>query len=295
MKQPQPSNPSGVLYFSNGVEIEKLDLKTRKREVAIPRFDDKGEPTISVYPVYSSSANKIYFFRTSNWSLKCQLAIYDLANQRIEKTFDFCGDALSLSPDEQRLAYFRGGGLGTREEREKPSQLVLRHVLNGREEVIADDLSFFSEPAIWLSNREILYTNAENEITQINLDTKVRQKRGHKGVTLSSLSPDGAQVLGAERSLDFSKIYVLDVKERTLKQIKKIKHFTIGGTFIWTPDGKSFIYTRQNWTNLVPFEEVGHLYWHDLATGKEIRLADKVALFGGFWLPEDPTRFPEKA
>ena len=59
----QESEPSGVLYFSNGREIEKLELKARKREVVIPDFDGKIF-TESIDPVFSRLRNKMYFFHT---------------------------------------------------------------------------------------------------------------------------------------------------------------------------------------------------------------------------------------
>jgi hypothetical protein len=92
----QSLSPKGVLYFSNGMEIEKLELRTRRRETVVPKFDEEGRPVNSLYPVFSSMRNKMYFLRTYSWPEKCHVAVYEFRNQKIEHLLNFCGWALSL-------------------------------------------------------------------------------------------------------------------------------------------------------------------------------------------------------
>lgn len=164
--------------------------------------------------------------------------------------------------------------------------------MNGKENVVADDVSFHYVPvSVWVSNEELLYRNRSEHITRVNIFNKEQRDMGFKGLEPGAVSPDGKKVILIERrGNDGSKIYLLDLEQEKLELIKRFSHFSIGGDFIWSPDGKSFIYTHQSWSTLMRLQEMGNLYWLDLATKKEIKLADTVELFGGFWLPEDPAR-----
>ena len=296
MTQSQSSAPSGVLYFSNGASIEKLDLKTGKREEIVPWLDHEGKhESNSTFPVYSSREKKMYFFRSYVWPLKRHLVVYDLVHQQVERTIDFWGEALSLSPDENTFAYFKSKRIND----SMPSQrleliihLVIRTLVSGHEEILASDVCFdcrYTSPPIWLSNEEIIYFNADHEIVQINIHTKVKQKWGNIKIhplVPSTLSPDRTKlVAGVFGFPPPSKIYLIDVRSRT-EELLKISSWLINGDLIWSPDGKSFIYTRFSWSNKLPFNEVGNLYWWDIETKKEVKIANTISLFGGFWLDE---------
>jgi len=113
MSQAEDSSPSGVLYFSGGASIEKLDLKTRKREEIIPWLDREGKyKSNSVFPVYSSKEKKMYFFRSYVWPVKYQLVTFDLEGQKEEEIQDLDSyiEALSLLMNNG-LLIFREGDL----------------------------------------------------------------------------------------------------------------------------------------------------------------------------------------
>src|SRR3989338_2753866 len=89
-------SPKGVLYFSNGVSIEKLNLLTKKRQVVIPEHDELGESTHSLYPVHSVLYKKVYFLRQYAEPGKNHVVIYDLESRNIESKINL-PDSLSLS------------------------------------------------------------------------------------------------------------------------------------------------------------------------------------------------------
>jgi hypothetical protein len=194
----------------------------------------------------------------------------------------------SLSKDEQWFAYSRAT---PGKDADRPRFLVIRNVSSGQEEVITDDVASYPAPAIWLSGEELIYENISDEIVQMNIHTRRKQTWTlKKGISPGALSADGLSLLCDDYLIGGRNIFLLDLKDHSLKRVMRSWFFLIQSADFWSPDGKSFIYTRHDWTNWSPFHEVGHLFWRDLATGKEIKVADKVALFGGFWLPEDPAK-----
>ena len=208
---------------------------------------------------------------------------------------DFCGLALSLSLDEQWFAYFRGGQWRSTHTKEEPAQLVIRKVSDGQEEVIADDVSPYADRLVWLSNEELIYKNLSRETVQLNINTKEKRKLPIGGkVSFGPLSPDRRFLLCDDYLAGGRSVYLFDILKHSLEPIVHFWfpfHFLIQDVNFWAPDGKSFIYTRHDWTNFRSlFAETGHFYWHDLATDKEIKVAHITRPWGGFWLAEDPMR-----
>ncbi|MBI3313279.1 MAG: hypothetical protein HYZ83_03510 [Candidatus Omnitrophica bacterium] len=228
---------------------------------------------------------------------KCHVAIYDFKSKKIESRIDVCPNSLSLSlsPNEQWLTYFRGGKPALlKDEEMKPSQLLIKNILNGDEKIIAKDASPFGLPAIWLADDELIYKNISDGTVLININTQKKQIWNlKKGISPNALSPDGKHLLCDDYLAGGKNVYLLDLKDQSLKPVMHSWFFLIQSADFLSPDGKSFIYTRQSWEDLIPLHEVGNIYWRDLSTGKEQKLSDNVALFGGFWLAEDPMNKPE--
>ncbi|MBI3313277.1 MAG: hypothetical protein HYZ83_03500 [Candidatus Omnitrophica bacterium] len=289
MEKKEASSPYGVIYFSNGVTIEKIDLKTKKSEIVIPEKDENGNYFDSIYPIFSFKKNKMYFLRKYTWPKRTHIAIYDFRTQKIESTIDL-ESSLSLSPDEQWFAYFRRMKLPTpKREKNRPEELVIKNVMSHEERVVAIDATSYQEAPQWLTNKDILYKNISEKIIKVNVDTgKTEEWNFKRKISIGPLSPDRKFILCYAWLSGGENIFILDLKDNSLRPIKRSWLFLTKSADFWSPDGKSFIYTRQDWQNLNPFYEVGNLYWRDLATGKEQKLADTVSLSGGFWLAEDP-------
>ena len=297
MTQSKLSGPSGVLYFSTGASIDKLDLETKKRKEIIPWLDREGRyESNSTYPVYSPKEKKMYFFRSYVWPVRRQLVTFDLKTQKEEEIqeLDHYIQALSLSPDGQWFAYLLGGLItdptGERAE-PGPKQLVVRNPRSGEERVAVEGVNPYFASPLWASNEALLYWNVSGRIIRLNIVNQEKKDMGFKGLEPCAISPDRRTVIVIERRGDFdTAIYLLDLEQGKLEFVKRkrISQFSLRGSFIWAPDGKSFVYTRQSWSNHLPFHEVGNLYWYDLATGRETKLANTVSLFSGFWLAEDP-------
>jgi hypothetical protein len=288
------NRPSGVLYFSNGASIQKLNLESRELETITPHRDDEGNLVNSTWPVFSSKRKKMYFFRSYKWPQKEHLAVFDLIQKKVERTLDFYGECLSLSPDQNTFAYFKSKRIDhpqTSHRLELLIQLVVRALASDREEILANDVCFgcgYTSPPIWLSNEEIIYYNTDREIVQINIHSKVKEKWPRKEVfplMPIALSPDRTKLLASSSNLSRSRIYLIDIESKAV-ELLMTSSWLIRDNFIWSPDRKSLIYTRFSWSNKLPFNEVGNLYWWDIETKKEVKIANTVELFGGFWLEE---------
>ena len=237
----------------------------------------------------------MYFFRSYTWPHKEHLVVYDLVKNKEEGTLNFYGEGLSLSPDENTFAYFKSkriDDLQTSQRLELLIQLVVRELSSGEEEILVSDVCFgcnYTSPPIWLTNEEILYYNSDRKIAQINIRTgqiQIWERSQPLSLLPVALSSDRAKLLaGILGYPPPSKIYLIDVQSKR-EELLKVSSWLIRDSFIWSPDGESLIYTRFSWGNLLPFSEVGNLYWWDIETKKEVKVADLVELFGGFWLDE---------
>lgn len=280
------NSPKGILYFSNGESIERINLENKVRETLIK--GEEGKRGNSVWPVYNHKNNQMYFFRSYIWPQKCEFVIYDLENSKIEKTMNFCGTALSISPNGDAVAYY--GKHNSSTGHNKFLFLAVRNLSKNQEEIIVEDVDANSEPPTWLSDRELIYANDKSQYIDLNIETKQRNAWRERNLDyLSALSLDKLQ-LAAIRSFPFlSQIFLIDPNGNKINKTIN-SFFLIGQELIWALNGRAFIYTRHDWKNLISFREAGNLYWYHLETGEEIKLADNIALFGGFWLDEDPAQ-----
>ena len=104
------------------------------------------------------------------------------------------------------------------------------------------------------------------------------ESTGHDYVIPAALSPEGDQVLCG--SYDGAKIFMYTIKTNKINVLKKTKLFSMGSNFVWSHDGKYFLYTRQTLSNLIKFNEIRSLFLYSLE-GREIKLLYKFSLFGG--------------
>lgn len=283
--------PYGVIYFSDGASIEKFDLVTRKRQEIIPWLDHEGRyESNSIFPSYLAEENKMLFFRSYVWPRKHELVSFNFETQKEEDVQELNHpiNAFSVSPDGQWLAYLFGNlspDLTAQQLKPSPLQLVIRNLKNKDVRVVVDNVDPALGLPLWISNEELLYLHISGHIMSIDIISNIKKDIDFKGFQPCAVSADRTKILMIERKSNLeTSIYVLDMVRGKVDFIKKIYYFSLEGAFIWSPDGKSFIYTRQSWSNSLPFNETGNLYWYDLETKKEVKLANRISLYGGFWL-----------
>lgn len=291
--------PQGVLYVLTNERMQRFDLETKETTDLFPNLP--WEPVRYNHLMYLKNLRKLAFFDydydVETDKEKSDFLVGDPATSEAKVLFDFGRKlglgAFSLSPGGQWFAFLDSSSGDFRSPETAPLppyQLWLRSVTSGEETLLAEDAMPASSPPIWLSSEDLIYKNIFDEIIQINIYTLKRKRWPlEKNISPSALSPDGAFLLCDDYLKGGRNILLLDKGNFSLKRVMHSWFFLIQSVDFWAPDARSFIYTRHDWTNWSPFHEVGHLFWRDLATGREMKIAEKVALFGGFWLPEDPT------
>lgn len=294
------SFPQGILYFSNELRLrcfhfdrpekDQEDLKTGQFSELFPHLP-KG-------PFYQQPT---WLYRFSRLAFVSKMitgkAVLFLGNPKSGEVesisqFDRWIDP-SFSPDERWFAYF--SILNNTQERHQnplkslpPHQLIIQGVDSGEKIILADDAAPPGPRPLWLSNSDILYINFEHQLAQISIKSKEKNIWGAYHVDPLALSSDGTQIICINDAYPATTIYLLNVSKRTIKPIKK--YTSIGRTILWAPDGQSFLFNRAEFFDKWIYWDgkALRLYWHDLKTGKEKKIARRLWLESGIWLLNDP-------
>jgi len=156
------------------------------------------------------------------------------------------------------------------------------------EKVITEDLC--NSAIVWISNTDLLYTDINNELIQINISTRKKEKLGcqKEEIYVGTLSPNGRFVLC---SSDRGGVYLLDIFNKNLTRLKGISD---GGNFIWSPNGKYFVFGKYRHLLISLLDgsffhkgfEIADVYVYSLEHKREYRLFKNNTIFDGFWLEE---------
>jgi len=184
------------------------------------------------------------------------------------------GQAPSINTNGSMLAYYR-----------HPNELWVFALETGERRKIANDIAD-NYPAVWYSENDLLYSTKENRLVTINSTIGVKKYTGIEGVAPSALSHKKGKVLC---SSDARKIYLYSPDINKLEVIKE-SSFSIGSSFVWSPGGDSFLYTRQTFFKQLQLNEGHDLFLYSLKNGKEKKILEDVALFGGVLIPEKNSR-----
>jgi hypothetical protein len=221
------------------------------------------------WPNYNRVTQDIYFGGLSENPSRRTNFIYKYnhdGNPEVEQLVE--GLLPSLSIDGKWLAYYR-----------HPNQLWLLDLEKRHTTRIADDIAK-GQPPVWISENRILYESETYQLIALDIPTGEKRRTGYEKITPGSLSPDGKTVLCSNFNGD--KIILYSVDANTIETIKASRFLSIGSSFIWRPDGKSFLYTRQTWSNILKFLEMRDLFLFSIDKRAEKHLAVGMRLFGGF-------------
>ncbi|MBN1907070.1 MAG: hypothetical protein JW927_18470 [Deltaproteobacteria bacterium] len=224
------------------------------------------------WPSYNHKNGNIYF-STMSLNEEHKTCIYEvnIVNKEEKPVKIVEGRFPSISPAGDFLLFYI-----------HPYQLWVLDLKKNSSKILFSDMMNYS-PAVWCANDKVLYATTSNKLFEYNIVTGEKRDTGYDNVIPSSLSPDGNLVLCG--SFDGDKIYLYSVNTKTMKVLKKSRALTIGASFIWSSDGKSFLYTRQTWSNTIRISEAQDLF-HYYLDGKEIHLLKNIALFGGVNITE---------
>jgi len=301
-KVKKEGNSKGVLYFSEGHRLSRLNLAFSKKG---PVEEQPSKPIQEIFPqlprgnysalTYLASLRKLIFFNYYTGKFECLSGDLSLGEAKVLFDFPPRSKKHAFSLDEKWLAFFRSVperkhktvNVGGEPLLFQSAQLVVRNFSTGEEFVLVDEVPTNPGPSpLWISEKKLLYVDWGEELVEIHIETKEKKSWGIKHLAPMALSPDRRKILCTENGWS-STVYLLDVKKRSLKQITKA-YPLLGNTLIWSPDSRSFIFSRPESPNSWGPDEPFSLYWFHLKTGKEKMIARSFLLNSGVWLNEDP-------
>lgn len=223
---------------------------------------------INVYwPCYSKENNKLYFeAENKTFGPSRQIFCIELNGKTKKPRKVVEGRRPSISPNGKLLSYYR-----------HPNELWMLEIDRQKEIRFVSDISDY-QPAVWISESSLLYTDKNNRLMKLDVFSNKIENTNYDNIIPAALSPDGNWVLCG--SYDGKKIFLYTIKDNKIEIIKKTMYFSMGSSFVWRNDGKSFLYTRQTFANLLKLNEIRSLFLYSLS-GKEQKLIDKFSLFGG--------------
>jgi hypothetical protein len=271
---------SSICYPSDDTEISyilAIDGNLKK----IHLHDNKVEREESILDVNQwshisspslNSKNNELFFEAQNLRETTSAQIYaiNLSDSTHQPKKIIEGRSPSINANGTLLAYYK-----------HPNQLWILSLESNENRKISDDI-FNGYPALWYTDSDLLYITKEDKLEKINSTTGVKKDTGIEGVAPSALSPKGGKVLCSSNA---RKIYLYSPDNNKLEVIKEFSFLSVGSFLVWTPDGESFLYTRQTLFKQLQLREAHDLFLYSLK-GKEQKILEYVALFGGIFIRE---------
>lgn len=172
----------------------------------------------------------------------------------------------ALSPDGKWLAYYK-----------HPGKLGILNLKNKQTKKIADDMDN-NQPPVWISNNRMLYYSINNQLILLDTSTGEKRMTGYEKIIPGALSPDGKTVLCG--TFDGNKIILYSINDNKIETVYE-NRLSIATSFIWRPDGRSFLFHRQTWTQQIQLREGGSLFLFSLDDRTEKDLNSGIGLFGG--------------
>lgn len=227
-----------------------------------------GQQWSNVYwPTYDRGKGLLYFeAENKDFGWSRSIFCLDITNENQQAIKIIEGRRPSVSPDGRLLAYYQ-----------HPNQLWVLELESQENKKVVSNISDY-QPVVWISNQQLLYTDVNNHLMRLDVGSGGMDNTGHNAIIPGALSPDGDNVLCG--SYDGSKIVMYFVKTNKVTVLKKSIFFSMGSSFVWSHDGKFFLYTRQILSNLIKLKEIRSLFLYSLG-GEEIKLINKFSLFGG--------------
>ncbi len=259
-----------IFIISTGNELIKCSLENDTIKSNTNLLHDKNRDG-GVWPTYDRK-NRLLYFEAPNEKFGRSKQIFSIElNKKSKIPIKVLeGRSPSISPNGSLLAYYQ-----------HPNQLWLFEIKSQKKKKVISNLLDY-DPVVWISDQHLLFTDTEKRMMKLDVVTGEIQSTGHKHVIPGALSPDMDRVLCG--SYDGNKIFLYFIKTNDLVVFKKTSFFSMGTSFVWSLDGNSFLYTKQTLSNVIKLLEIRSLFLSTL-DGKETKLINRFALFGGFAMP----------
>ncbi|BBO67242.1 hypothetical protein DSCA_11720 [Desulfosarcina alkanivorans] len=132
-----------------------------------------------------SPGNEMIYFEAENknWGPSRQTFFIELNDKAKNPKQIVEGRRPSISPNGNLLSFYR-----------HPNELWILEINKQKKFRIVSDFSDY-QPAVWISDRSLLYTDKNNHLTKFDVISKKKKDIGYDNVIPSALSPDEKHVL----------------------------------------------------------------------------------------------------
>ena len=254
------------IILSNGSVLLKGSIVNNRMSELTTLLDSKKWAYVT-WPSYNKRKNLI-FVEGQNTDFGLDRFIFSLSvkpfGEKVTKIIK--GSHPAVSMDGSFLSYYK-----------HPNQLRLMHLKSSKDHLLASNCANY-QPAVWINNHILLYSDTENKMKKIDTSTGLTENTGHDYVIPGTLSPKGDQVLCG--NYDGTTIYMYTTETNRISVILKSNIFSIGTIFVWSNNSRSFLYTKQSFSNLIRLNEMRSLFLYS-PKGKETKLMNMFSLFGG--------------
>jgi hypothetical protein len=227
------------------------------------------------WPTYNKLIGDLYFEAHSEKEKGSYIFKYSAKTKKLERLFK--GEQPTLSPDGSKLAYYH----------QIPNafpKLALVDLVSMKTSIIEED--FWYQPMIvWVSKDCFLYKKRSGNLSLFNVMNGQDKDTGLDNLWPTVLSPDGTRVLCV--SDDDLRIYLYYIETNKIELLEKNFLLKIRADFIWRPDGKSFIYMRQSWSNAFKLDEAFSLFLYSIENGSEKKIKERFYFLGGVEVGEE--------
>lgn len=213
------------------------------------------------YSAQFSAADSSVYFSTSDkaWDKSAKQAVVDAPetwiyvtklDEKDEPMPVTQGSHPAVSPDGQSLAVIRN-----------ETEIWHRKLDASEAEFLVGKRSDYSN-TLWLSNTKLLFEESGGELVVFDTTNSSIVRTGVTGLIPNSISPDQKYVLCW--ALGALEIYLLDTEDFEVETIVTGHWFGLGEHFVWSSDGKGFLYSRTTLRHWKYLFEGQDMYFHTL-------------------------------
>lgn len=257
---------SEEIIISDGSNLIKFSIERRQLIDPI-KLLNSDKWSYATWPSFNRHSNLIYIqgqnkdFGLNQYIFSFSIKPFGENITKITKGF-----YPSISDNGKLLSYYM-----------HPNQLRLIDLETSKNRLLISNIAK-GQPAVWLDDHTLLYSDTENRMMKINIFTSKTENTGHDFIIPGMISPNKDQVLCGNYFGD--RICMYTVKKNQIKVLKKSRLLSFGTNFVWIGNSQKFLYTRQTFLNIIRLRESRSLFLYSSAD-MEDKLIKLFALFGG--------------
>lgn len=134
------------------------------------------------------------------------------------------------------------------------------------------------QPAVWLNDEELAFISVDQRLTRVDVHTRASSMLAEARIHPVAVDRREERLLGLNP--EGSQLTVLDMRTFEQTTLHAFRLLRIAYAAVLTHSGDAFLYARQTWPHVLMMSEAADLFLSDFS-GREVRVAAKMTLFGG--------------